>query len=223
MLPFTAEILFAQLAQYNGAVWPAQIVANGMAVVAIALVLRRVPGGCRLIGASLAAAWVWNGVVYYLMHLATIDFSAPIFALFCIVEGLLIAWGAVIRGRISFRFRPGPAGWTGLGLAIFAMAGYPLLGWLAGHSWPCAALVGVTPGPTALFTIGMLLLTGGRTPLHLVIIPLFWSLIAGATAWILDIREDLVLPMAGIGGLLLVLWKNRKHPRRRQAKTVKPV
>jgi hypothetical protein len=55
----------------------------------------------------------------------------------------------------------------------------------------------------------MLLLGAGRTPLHLAIIPLLWTLIAGATAWILRIPQDLALPVVGV--IALMIWKNRRH------------
>ena len=74
-----------------------------------------------------------------------------------------------------------------------------------------APLFGVAPGPTTIFTIGMLLLVSGRTPLHLALIPLLWSLIGGATAWLLGAPEGLALPLAGVGGVALILWKNRQQ------------
>jgi hypothetical protein len=97
-------------------------------------------------------------------------------------------------------------------LVIYAMALYPLLAWLAGQGWPGAPMFGVAPGPTTIFTMGMLLLSAGRTPPHLVVIPLLWSLVGGATAWLLDAPEDLALPLAAIGGLGLILWKDRRQP-----------
>jgi len=59
----------------------------------------------------------------------------------------------------------------------------------------------------------MLLLSAGRTPPRLVVIPLLWSLVGGATAWLLTVPEDLALPLAGVGGCCLILWKNRRQLR----------
>jgi len=56
----------------------------------------------------------------------------------------------------------------------------------------------------------MLLLTAGRTPLHLALIPLLWTLIAGAAAWVLTIPQDLALSAAGVAAFALILWKNRR-------------
>ena len=97
---------------------------------------------------------------------------------------------------------------------------YPLIGWLLGHGWPRAPMFGVTPCPLTVFTMGMLLLIEGRTPIHLAVIPVLWSLVGGTAAWFLGVTEDLALPIAGLGGLALVLWKNRVSatPLRRAAR-----
>ncbi|MGF1610100.1 MAG: DUF6064 family protein [Kiloniellales bacterium] len=213
MLPFTAEVFFANFESYNRAIWPAQLVAYGLALLIILLAARPLRGSGRLIGALLAAAWAWNGVVYHLLHSATINFLAPVFGAFFIIQALLLLWTATIRGKVSFRWRADPCGLAGLGLIAFALLLYPLLGWLAGHGWPQAALFGVAPCPTTVFTLGLLLAIEGRTPLHLVAIPVIWSLIGGSAAWLLGVPEDLVLPIAGFGALALILWKNRRTAR----------
>ncbi len=48
MLPFTAEVLYSVLEQYNRAIWPAQIVAAGLGLAAVVSVLRPFPGSGRL-------------------------------------------------------------------------------------------------------------------------------------------------------------------------------
>jgi hypothetical protein len=207
MLPFTADVFFSNLAHYNQAIWPAPIVGQVLALAVLLLVLLPAGWNSRLIAFLLAAAWVWVGVVYHLMHFATVNFAAPLFGAAFVIEGLLLAWAGVATQRISFRFHADPAGWTGLVLVLFALVEFPLLGWSAGHGW--LRLVGTASGPTVIFTIGMLLLAKGRTPLYLMIIPVLWSLAAGTAAWKLEIREDIALPVAGVVGLALVLWKNR--------------
>lgn len=213
MLPFTTEVFFSVFEQYNRAIWPVQIVAYGLGLAAVLLTFRPVPGSDRLVGAILSAAWAWIGVVYHLRYFATINFAAPAFGAFFVIQGLLFAWTGAIRGKVAFRFRADLFGWTALGLVIFAMTVYPLIGWLAGHGWPRAPMFGVAPCPTTIFTMGMLLLTAGRTPLHLVVIPVLWSLVGGTAAWLLEFPENLVLPVAGIGGLGLIVLNNRRQMR----------
>ncbi len=225
MMPFSAEVYFSVLEQYNRAIWPAQVVAYGLGLAAVFLTLRPVPGGGRLIGAILAAAWAWIGAVYYLAHFAAIDFAAPAYGAVFVIQGLLFGWTMVIRGNIAFgapsplprragEVRADPFAWCGLGLVIFAMIIHPLVGRLAGQGWPSAPFFGVAPCPTTIFTLGLLLLAQGRTPLYLVMIPALWSLVCGALAWRLNLPADLAVALAGVGGFSLILWKNRRTARR---------
>ncbi len=211
MLPFTADILFSDFEQYNRAVWPAPVLACVLGLAVVLLLLRPVRGGDRAVGAVLTAAWIWTGVRYHVMHFAMIDFAAPIYGALFVLQGLLFAWTGAIRGRIAFRFRADSFAWTGLALAVAALAAYPLVDWFAGYGWWSARLAGLAPGPTAAFTLGLLLAADGRTPLHLAVIPLLWTLVAGATAWLLAIPQDLALPVAGLGAFCLILRKNRRQ------------
>jgi Family of unknown function (DUF6064) len=213
MLPFTAEILFSSFEQYNRAMWPLPVFAPALALVILALALRPVRHGDRAISALLALAWLWVGVGYFILHFAAFDFAALIYGAFFVVQGLLLIWSAVVRGRLSFRFTSDLFGWCGLALALAAALAWPLADALMGHGWRSARVVGLAPGPTAAFTLGLLLLSAGRTPLHLAVVPLLWTLIGGATASILGIPQDLALPVVGLGAFALMLWKNRRQQR----------
>ncbi len=216
MLPFGPDAFFALFEHYNRGIWPAQIVAYLLALVVLALTARPVAWAGRAIAAILALAWAWNGAVYHMTYFVTINFWADIFGLFFILQALLFLWTGVVRGRIDFRFAGDAASWIGAGLAVFAMIAYPAIGWAIGHGWPRAPMFGVAPCPMTFFTMGMLLLVAGRTPIHLAIIPALWSLIGGTAAWFLGVSEDLALPVAGIGGLAIVLCRNR-HRRKTSA------
>ena len=214
MLSFTPEVFFSLFEQYNRAIWPAQFPAYTLGVIALVLAFRPFRQSDRIIGALLAIAWLWIGIVYHYLYFTQINFIAPAFAALFVIQGLLFAYTLVLRGRTAFRFRSDPFGWTGLGLAVFAMLIYPLLGWLAGHGWPRSPVFGLTPCPTTIFTWGMLLMVRGRTPLHLTVIPLIWSLIGGSAALLLAVPEDASAPLAALIGLTLIVWKNRMMGRR---------
>jgi hypothetical protein len=209
MLPFTADILFSSIAQYNRALWPMPPIALLLGLGVVLLTLRPVRDGNRLIGALLAASWLWIGIGWQLLHFARLDFAAPLYGALFVVEGLLLLWIA-IRGRPVFRYRGGLAGWGGLALAMLALA-WPLVDRLAGVSWQSERVVGLAPAPTTVLTLALLLLVAGRTPWRLAIIPLLWTLIAGAMAWILWIPQDLALPVVGVCAAGLLLWKNRRY------------
>ena len=184
------------------------------ALATIVIAVRPVRGSGRAIGALLAVAWLWTGYGYHYLHFATINFVAPLYAGLFVLQGLLLLWTGLIRGSLAVRFRAGLFGWAGLALALAALAAGPLADWLFAQDWRSVRVVGLAPAPTTVFTLGLLLLSQGRTPLHLSVIPFLWTLIAGATGWILAIPQDLVLPAAGLGGFALMVWKKRRQTRR---------
>jgi len=208
--PFSADVYLSLFAAYNRAIWPAQLVAYALGLALVALALRPVAAGGRVALGALAVFWLWIGIAYHLMYFLQINFAALGFGALFVLQGLLFATGA-LRGRLALRFRPDVFGWCGLALCLFALAGYPLLGWLAGNGWPRAAMFGVAPAPTTIFTFGALLMLEGGVPLYLAVIPFLWAL-AGASAAVLrlGIREDLSLLLAGVTGLGLLVWKRRR-------------
>ena len=210
MLAYTTEVYLSVFAQYNAAIWPAQIIATALGVLVVLLSLRPRKGSDKIIAACLAASWLWTGVVYHMMYFTTIEGAAWAFGAAFAIEGIGFAWTGAARGRLRFRFSPSLYGWAGLGLVIYSLAATPLIGSLAGHGWLRAPMFGVAPAPVTLFTLGMLLLSERRVPHHLAVIPLLWCLIGGTAAWLLNVAEDLALPLAGVAAMALVLWKNRR-------------
>ncbi len=209
-LPYSMEVLFAILAQYNRALWPAPPLAALLALGVLALTLRPVRGGDRAVGGVLALFWIWVGAVYQLGTMAPIDFAAPLYGALWIAQGLLLAWTGVLRRRLAFRFAGGGAAWAGLGLALFALVGHPLIVVLMGYGWQAMPLVGLAPGPTAIFTMGLLLLTAGRVPRVLIVLPLLWAGVAAMTGWFLAFWLDFAVPLAVLAAIALLVWKSRR-------------
>ena len=216
MLPYDSEVLYAVLAQYNRAVWPAVLIAYALGLGLVALALRPHPWGgrvaglapaARVTGIALAAFWAWVGAAWHLIHFAPINFAAPLYGGLFIAQAALFAWTGAVRGRLGLRFRADARGWMGLGLAASGLIAYPVIFLALGDGWQGTPLVGLAPVPTTLFTLGILLLIEGRSLWHLLAVPVLWSLIDGATAWVLGMHEDLVLPAAGIVTAGLVGWR----------------
>lgn len=213
MIPFSSETYVRLIAQYNDAIWPLQIVAGLLGLVAVLLALWPRPGGDRAIAAILAALWIWTGLVFHILSFAAINWGAWLFGLLFVVQGLLFALAGVLRNKLRFRFHANAAGCFGLGCVLIAVAGYPLVALAAGQELTSLRSFAVTPAPLTLFTLGLLLLSEAPRPRHLLIIPLLWCAIAGAIAWGLAIPEDLILPIVGFAALGVALWPK---PRRAQ-------
>jgi Family of unknown function (DUF6064) len=206
--PFTADIYLSLFTDYNGTIWPAQVVAYGLGLLALFVALRPSAASGHIAFAVLSAFWLWNAIAYHLLHFFQINFAALGFAALFALQGVLFA-ALAIGGRRSVRYRPDVAGWCGVLFCLFALVAYPLLGWLAGHGWPRIAAFGVAPAPTVIFTFGMLLLLGA--PLYLAVIPLLWTLAAGSAAvLLLGMPEDASVLLAGVVGFGLLVWQRRQ-------------
>jgi len=205
-LPFTREQFFAVFAEYNDAVWPVQVVAYLLGLGMLALVLKPSHRGDRLIGAGLAAMWVWTGVAYHALHFSAINQAALVFATFFVLQGVLLFHVAVIRGRLAFRPRGDPAHVLGWALVIYALLVYPLIGLWSGHAYPQMPMFGITPCPLTLFTFGLLLMAA-ESHRGLFVIPLLWSVVGGSAAGLLDVPQDWPLLFSGIAAVSVLAWR----------------
>lgn len=213
-MPFTTGEFLQVFADYNRAIWPAQVAAYVLGVAGAAAVLSGWRWSGRLVAALLAALWLWTGVAYHILHFSAINSAAYAFGgLFALQAGLFAA--AAFRGTLSFG-RPPAAGLAAGGLLVaYATVIYPLLGTLAGHGWPRAPMFGVAPCPTTIFTFGLLLWTRRKVPGHLLAIPLLWSLIGVSAALNLGVYKDLGLVFAGVGGTLWIVLRDRAREKAR--------
>jgi hypothetical protein len=209
-LPFTVEQFFDVFQIYNTAIWPVQIVAYVLGIVALGMALRPSSVSSRIVSTILAVFWVWMGVFYHLIYYSHINSAAWIFGLLYVLEGgLFLAFGT-FRGKLSFEFRYQPLPIIGACFILYAMVIYPLLGISLGHAYPRAPMFGVAPCPTTIFTFGLLLWVVDAVPVYLLIIPLLWSFLGVSAAINLQVPQDYGLVVAGVLGTALILMQNRK-------------
>jgi hypothetical protein len=196
--PFTIEAFLEVFRVYNAAIWPFQIAAYGLGLVALYAMFVRQNGGVQLAFAALAIHWAFAGIGYHLMFFARINPIAPVFATFFVLQAILFLASLIRPGDLRLHFGPDFRTTAGLASVVYVVAIYPVLGIWAGHGMMAGPMFGVAPCPTTIFTIGILLIARGRWVNWLSIIPLLWSLIGLAAAIQLGIPEDLGLPVAGL-------------------------
>ena len=205
MLPFARQQFLGVFADYNTAVWPAQVVAYVLGLIVVAALLRPSSRGQRVAASVLAVMWVWTGVVYHGIFFARINPVALVFGALFVVQGVLFVIAGVARRRLVFGHSAGPASVLGWALVAYAAVLYPLLGQSTGHPYPTQPMFGITPCPVTLFTFGVLLLTLAPVPRWLLIIPLAWSLVGGSAAFMLGVPQDWPLLFSGLTIVPLVL------------------
>jgi hypothetical protein len=195
-LPFSPEQFLGVFAAYNNAVWPMQIVLMIAALGTIVLALYPCAHSDRMISTILALLWIWTGIAYHLAHFSSINKAAYAFAAACIVQGGLFLW-MTFRGTMMYQPESGWRKNSGVLFLLYALAIYPLLGLLFGHTYPNAPTFGA-PCPTTIFTLGMLAWTR-KAPRILLIVPIVWSVVGFSAAVTMGIYEDIGLLLAGLG------------------------
>lgn len=206
MLPFNQAEFFAVFADYNRAIWPAQVAAYAAGWLAVWLTGRKEPIAHRLVWALVAAMWAWTGIAYHGLWFAKINPIAGAFAVAFVAQAGLFVFFGVIRGRLRFGRVALPRSFIGYAAILYAAIFYPAVGVLSGHAYPAAPTFGVTPCPLVIFTLGLMLLARVPQPLGLLSIPLAWSVLGGFAAVRLGVPEDWMLPLAGVLAAALLLW-----------------
>lgn len=198
MIPFSDEVFFSFLAQYNAAIWPSQIVASFLALTAIYLALKPTRHSGRIIAVILAVLWLWTGAVYHLSFFARINFWDLGFGVLFLIQGLLMVWSGVVRNRLDPAQKPPRAAhFAGLACLAVSLVFYPLISAVFGRALAEIAWVGTSPTPTIILTIGLLCLCGARRLLGLSIIPFLLCLTGNLVAYLLPLPQDwLLLPVA---------------------------
>lgn len=213
LLLFSPRTYYRLFELYNAAIWPAQLVAIALGL-AVLLLVRR-PGGARgrWIAALLAGCWLWVAIVFHANRYATINWAAVDFAWGFGFEAALLIWTGVLRGRLVFGTGEGPIGRTALGIFLFALVAQPFLGPLCGRPWRQVEIFGVAPDPTAVATLGILLLAAGRVRWELLAVPAIWCAVSGATLLAMKAPDFWVTPLSAALAVALAVAKARARRR----------
>jgi hypothetical protein len=192
---------------YNRAIWPAQLVALALGIAILLLLRRAEPWRGRVIAVLLAACWLWVSIVFHAHRYATLTWSARYFAWGFGVEAALLLLAA-LAGRLVFERRP-----AGLAIYLFALVVPPLIGLLFGRTWRQIELFGISPDPTAVATLGILLLAAGRVRWELIAVPVLWCAVSGATLLSMHAPDAGIPIAAAVLGLSVAASKALTHRR----------
>lgn len=203
VIPFTIEQFHGVFRDYNSTVWPAQLCLLGLALVAIAVVLKPQRWSGVVISVILGALWVWSAIAHHITFFSRINPAAFAFAGFTLVGAGIFIWQGVIQRRLVFQYVFGLKAMAGNVLIAFALVVYPVWSAYSGHHYPETATFGL-PCPTTIFTIGVLCFAVSHMSRSLLITPVLWCLVAAQAAFFLDVRHDLGLVAAGLVGILLL-------------------
>jgi hypothetical protein len=186
---------------YNRAIWPAQFAALLLGIT-VGFFLRGRRG--RLVATLLAACWLWVAIAFLAHRYATLTWTARYFA-----------WGFGLEAALLFgrplAFESRSAGRTIFAFALFVQ---PLVGLAFGRTWRQLEVFGVAPDSTAVATLGVLLLASGRLRWELLVLPLLWCGISGATLLSMETREGWI-PIAAAAVAFSMAVRRTVEQRRR--------
>jgi hypothetical protein len=192
-LPFSHDAFLDVFGAYNASLWPAVVLLWLLTAVLVFQWLRTGLMAGRLLFSLLAIHWAWSGIAYHWFFFRSINPAAAVFAVLFIIQAAVFVWLAVVS-RGSTRPSADLRGIIGAALVVYGLA-YPLVGIAFGLEYPRLPLFAV-PCPTALITAG-LLVTATDVPRLVNAVPILWAAIGSSAAFILGIRADLALVVAG--------------------------
>ena len=212
LILFSPRTYYRMFELYHQEIWPAQLVAVALALAILVLIRRDDEWRGPVIAGLLAACWLWVAVMFHVRRYATINWAARYFAVLFVAQAALLVWDGVLRRRLTFR-RSAESAWFVLGLLLIATAIPPLVGRATGRTWSQVEFVGLTPDATAIATLGILLVSSPHAPRTLLVAPLCWCVIGGATSWALGSAEAWVPIVAAAGALTATVWSPRRRGR----------
>jgi hypothetical protein len=216
-LMFSPRAWYRLLQRHNEASWPMPVFTLGLG---LALMIgsgipgrpgRPLPWKGRLVPAVLAVLWAWVGWAFLWRRYAVINWAASYAAGLFALEALLLMWlGVVRRGWSVGQDRTVRRGLGGA-LLVASLLVYPALAPLFGRPWQQAEVFGISPDPTAMATIG-LLLREGRPRWPLLAVPIVWCAFSGLTLLAMGSGQALAPALAVAVVLIAGAWPERRQP-----------
>lgn len=176
---FSDRVYYRQFELYNNAIWPLHLIAILFSLVIIYTLWKTPVWTGRLIAVLLTLSWVWVAWAFLYERFYQIHVVANGYALGFVLQAGLITWYGIIKNQFTLSEDSRPRINTGLVLLFISLILYPFIAFMTGRSWLQFEMFSLTPDPTVLATIAVLVLC--KVPSVLYVIPLIWLLISGVT------------------------------------------
>jgi hypothetical protein len=208
-IPFTFDEFLEMLARFNTGWWPMHLVMYALAFASIYFAIRKTRWSAKVVTGILVFFWIWVGTVFNLLCFSRLYPMAYIFVVLYYLEGIILTWVGFVGKKLSYSVKADLFGVTGAIMIIYALIGYPLIGYVTGRGPDHLLYTGMMPCPTAIFTLGLLLWAEKPIPKIVFVIPVVYAL-TGFVPVILGIVEDIGLIAGGILTAILLLYRDRK-------------
>lgn len=209
-IPFSTEEFFQVIENYNRAMFPIQLVILLLAIAGIVLLFTKHSGSNRFNSGFLGFLWMWSGSVYHLIYFTEINKAAYLFGILFITQGALFFLESFGRNRIKLSIGRSPMHYLGYFFIIYGLVVYPFIEFLVEGTIFKTISLGL-PCPTTILTFGVLMLTRGRIPGYLLIIPALWALIGVNAAFNFGVYQDVIMLVAALTALTSILASRKKN------------
>ena len=182
-IPFTADIYFRLLERMSESYWPLHLLMLALGLVTCWLAWKH---HARLAAVLIAPAWGFVAYAFFKQLYAELNWAGGYIAYFFFTQAILLLLIAGTQVGVDKRPRRGVSA-LGIVIVLAGLMGMPFIGTLTGGSWFQAEVFGLHPDPTAVTTLGLVVLLFRGWYLWLIaIIPALWLLYSGLTLWALE-------------------------------------
>ncbi|WP_386082715.1 DUF6064 family protein [Vreelandella sp. F11] len=213
-IPFTAEVYFRLMERMGETFWPLQLLTLALGAATLALALRH---RTRLACLLPAPLWAFVAVAFFFQRYAELNWAGGYVGFTFIAQVVLLivmaltGWGLDNTPRAT-----NPPVTIGIAITLYGLIIMPLVAPLSGGSWYQAEVFGIHADPTAVTTLGLvLILLRGFALWVAVIIPTLWLVVSGLTLQVLDSTGATTLFAVLVIALVGLVWKSMRSKGRR--------
>ncbi|QJD57859.1 MFS transporter permease [Pseudomonas sp. gcc21] len=210
-IPFTADVYFRLLERMGETFWPLHLLTVALGAASVVLALK---GRLRLACLLHAPLWAFIGVAFFIQRYAELNWAGGYIGYALIAQGLLLVLIALTGSGLDRASHPtSPPAVIGIAIVLFGLTVLPLLGPLTGKSWYQAEVFGIHPDPTAMTTLGLILIMLRGLALWIaIILPALLLLISAITLQVLGASGSIALFAVLVTALLgLGLTRTTSH------------
>ena len=211
-IPFTADVYLRLLERMGETFWPLHLLTLAVGAAALVLALKHRPRLACLLPAPL---WAFVAVAFFLQRYAELNWAGSYVGDAFIVQAVLLVlmaltgWGMDNAPRATH-----PPVAIGIAITLFGLVLMPLIAPLSGGSWYQIEVFGIHADPTAVTTLGLVLIVlRGFTLWIAAIIPALWLVVSGLTLQVLDSTSAAVLFAVLVIALVGLVWKSIRPKR----------
>lgn len=206
-LLFSPRVYYRLFELHNTALWPVPLLTVAVGLLAIAFLARPNRATSRAIPVIFGVLWIWIAWAFFRERYATINWAAPYVAAPFALEGLLLILCGLVKRNLAFDRSRDICFFAILALLAFAVVGYPFIAPLMDRPLRAAEVFGIAPDPTAVATLAILSLLQDRARWMLMVVPLLWCAVTGATLWAMQSGDFLLAPLCALLALGLGIVK----------------